>query len=113
MVELKSQPTPDGSTPRTEKEIFDIVLGVRPGYAMGLGHGVVATSSRLAMHTTCDVRVREANERAAAANDRVEQAIRKAVETQSALATLQDQMTTINARPDLMNIGVQSGSCSL
>ena len=79
---------------------------------MSLRHGVVASLSRLAMHTTCDARVREANERASAANDRAEQAIREAVETRSALATLQDQMTAINARLDMMNQGVQGGSCA-
>ncbi|KAF9611902.1 hypothetical protein IFM89_036685 [Coptis chinensis] len=39
MVELQNQPTPEGSNPLTEEEIFDEVLGVRPGYKHGLGHG--------------------------------------------------------------------------
>ncbi|KAF9588251.1 hypothetical protein IFM89_008663 [Coptis chinensis] len=39
MVKLQNQPTPEGSNPLTEEEIFYEVLGVRPGYKRGLGHG--------------------------------------------------------------------------
>ncbi|KAA0067969.1 CACTA en-spm transposon protein [Cucumis melo var. makuwa] len=37
MLELQSQPTPEGSQPLSEDEICDQVLGRRPGYSKGLG----------------------------------------------------------------------------
>ncbi|KAF9597027.1 hypothetical protein IFM89_014892 [Coptis chinensis] len=46
MVELQNQPTPEGSKPLTEEEIFDEVLGVRPGYKRGLGHGEAPLSRK-------------------------------------------------------------------
>ncbi|KAA0035423.1 CACTA en-spm transposon protein [Cucumis melo var. makuwa] len=39
MLELQSQPTPEGSQPLSEDEICDQVLGRRPGYSKGLGWG--------------------------------------------------------------------------
>ncbi|KAA0026158.1 CACTA en-spm transposon protein [Cucumis melo var. makuwa] len=39
MLELQSQPTPEGSQPLSEDEICDQVLGKRPGYSKGLGWG--------------------------------------------------------------------------
>ncbi|TYK08211.1 CACTA en-spm transposon protein [Cucumis melo var. makuwa] len=36
MLELQSQPTPEGSQPLFEDEICDQVLGRRPGYSKGL-----------------------------------------------------------------------------
>ncbi|KAF9609260.1 hypothetical protein IFM89_014454, partial [Coptis chinensis] len=46
MVELQNQPTLEGSNPLTEEEIFDEVLGVRPGYKRGLGHGEAPPSRK-------------------------------------------------------------------
>ncbi|KAF9595590.1 hypothetical protein IFM89_001062 [Coptis chinensis] len=46
MVELQNQPTLEGSNPLTEGEIFDEVLGVRPGYKRGLGHGEAPPSRK-------------------------------------------------------------------
>ncbi|KAF9588438.1 hypothetical protein IFM89_010197 [Coptis chinensis] len=46
MVELQNQPTPEGSNPLTEEEIFYEVLGVRPGYKRGLGHGEAPPSRK-------------------------------------------------------------------
>ncbi|KAA0033162.1 CACTA en-spm transposon protein [Cucumis melo var. makuwa] len=37
MLELQSQPIPEGSQPLSEDEIWDQVLGRRPGYSKGLG----------------------------------------------------------------------------
>ncbi|TYK04847.1 uncharacterized protein E5676_scaffold143G00290 [Cucumis melo var. makuwa] len=37
MLELQSQPTPEGSQPLSEDEICDQVLGRRPGYSKSLG----------------------------------------------------------------------------
>ncbi|KAA0052204.1 zinc finger protein ZPR1-like protein [Cucumis melo var. makuwa] len=39
MLELQSQPTPEGSQPLSEDEICDQVLGRQPGYSKGLGWG--------------------------------------------------------------------------
>ncbi|TYK23194.1 CACTA en-spm transposon protein [Cucumis melo var. makuwa] len=39
MLELQSQPTPEGSQPLSEDEICDQVLGRRPGYSKDLGWG--------------------------------------------------------------------------
>ncbi|KAF9590968.1 hypothetical protein IFM89_000513 [Coptis chinensis] len=46
MVELQNQPTPEGFNPLTEEEIFYEVLGVRPGYKRGLGHGEAPPSRK-------------------------------------------------------------------
>ncbi|KAF9604309.1 hypothetical protein IFM89_005635 [Coptis chinensis] len=46
MVELQNQPTPEGSNPLTEEEIFYEVLGVRPSYKRGLGHGEAPPSRK-------------------------------------------------------------------
>ncbi|KAF9589210.1 hypothetical protein IFM89_019857 [Coptis chinensis] len=46
MVELQNQPTLEGSNPLTKEEIFDEVLGVRPGYKRGLGHGKAPPSHK-------------------------------------------------------------------
>ncbi|KAF9602097.1 hypothetical protein IFM89_024864 [Coptis chinensis] len=45
MLEIKSQPLEEGSEPRTEDEIAEMVLGKKPGYNRGLGHGVEPISS--------------------------------------------------------------------
>ncbi|KAA0055547.1 zinc finger protein ZPR1-like protein [Cucumis melo var. makuwa] len=39
MLELQSQPIPEGSQPLFGDEICDQVLGKRPGYSEGLGWG--------------------------------------------------------------------------
>lgn len=44
MLKLQSQPILDGCDPLTEDEICDQVLGTRPGYICGLGHGKVPLS---------------------------------------------------------------------
>ncbi|KAA0046642.1 CACTA en-spm transposon protein [Cucumis melo var. makuwa] len=48
MLELQSQPTPDGSQPPSEDEICDQVLGRRPGYSKGLGWGPKPKARRTA-----------------------------------------------------------------
>ncbi|TYK28737.1 zinc finger protein ZPR1-like protein [Cucumis melo var. makuwa] len=39
MLELQSQPTPEGNQPLSGDEICDTVLGRRPGYSKGLSWG--------------------------------------------------------------------------
>ncbi|KAA0026134.1 CACTA en-spm transposon protein [Cucumis melo var. makuwa] len=39
VLELQSQPTPEGSQPLSRDEIYDQMLGRRPGYSKGLGWG--------------------------------------------------------------------------
>ncbi|KAA0041902.1 CACTA en-spm transposon protein [Cucumis melo var. makuwa] len=48
MLELQSQPTPEGSQPLFEDEICDQVLGRRPGYSKGLGWGPKPKARRTA-----------------------------------------------------------------
>ncbi|KAA0043188.1 CACTA en-spm transposon protein [Cucumis melo var. makuwa] len=48
MLELQSQPTPEGSQPLSEDEICDQVLGRRPGYSKGLGWGPKPKARRMA-----------------------------------------------------------------
>ncbi|KAA0060223.1 CACTA en-spm transposon protein [Cucumis melo var. makuwa] len=48
MLELQSQPTPEGSQPLSENEICDQVLGRRPCYLKGLGWGPKPKARRTA-----------------------------------------------------------------
>ncbi|KAA0057397.1 zinc finger protein ZPR1-like protein [Cucumis melo var. makuwa] len=48
MLELQSQPTPEGSQPLSEGEICDQVLGRRPGYSKALGWGPKPKARRTA-----------------------------------------------------------------
>ncbi|KAJ8636403.1 hypothetical protein MRB53_010670 [Persea americana] len=58
MIRLQSHSTKEDSTPLTDDEICKRVLGTRPGYVRGLGHGVVAPpSSSIGLHN--DQRVEE------------------------------------------------------
>uniref|UniRef100_A0A5B7A1Q0 Uncharacterized protein n=1 Tax=Davidia involucrata TaxID=16924 RepID=A0A5B7A1Q0_DAVIN len=66
MVLMQDEPNLEGSTPLTDDEIFERVMGNRSGYALGLGHGVVPPLSRSASHMSCEARVHEADLRAAA-----------------------------------------------
>ncbi|XP_026450397.1 uncharacterized protein LOC113350475 [Papaver somniferum] len=45
MLELRAAPTPEGSTPLTDAQICEEVIGVRSGYVKGLGHGYEKPSS--------------------------------------------------------------------
>ncbi|RWR86313.1 Transposase, Ptta/En/Spm, plant [Cinnamomum micranthum f. kanehirae] len=66
MITLQSQPTEDDSPPLTDDEICRQVLGTRPGYVRGLGHGVVAPpSSSTGLYNS--QRVEELTKRATAA----------------------------------------------
>ncbi|XP_050944376.1 uncharacterized protein LOC127150552 [Cucumis melo] len=53
MLELQSQPTPEGSQPLSEDEICDQVLGRRPGYSKGLGWGPKPKARRTASAGSC------------------------------------------------------------
>ncbi|KAA0036796.1 CACTA en-spm transposon protein [Cucumis melo var. makuwa] len=48
ILELQSQPTPEGSQPLSKVEICDQVLGRRPGYSKGLGWGPKPKARRTA-----------------------------------------------------------------
>ena len=85
MERIRAEPITEGSNPPTDEEIYERVLGRRPGYFRGLGHGVEPISSRSSSHLACQARVQEANERA-------NQALREAAETRAALeVSLQEQ----------------------
>ena len=45
MVEMKSRPTPEGSTPLTSDQICDQVLETKHGYVRGLGYRELPISS--------------------------------------------------------------------
>lgn len=71
MIDLKSQDPPQGSPPKTEDEIYEIVCGKRSGYVMGLGHGKIPPSKKSS--TTCNHHdVEEIRQRAEAAERRNE-----------------------------------------
>ncbi|KAA0066902.1 zinc finger protein ZPR1-like protein [Cucumis melo var. makuwa] len=57
LLELQSQPTPEGSQPLSEDEICDQMLGRRPSYLKGLGWGpkpkVCRTASASSSSTSC------------------------------------------------------------
>ncbi|KAA0048279.1 CACTA en-spm transposon protein [Cucumis melo var. makuwa] len=57
MLEIQSQPTPEGSQPLSEDEICDQVLGRRLGYLKGLGWGpkpkARRTASASSLSTSC------------------------------------------------------------
>ena len=63
MIDIKSQPTPEGSTAPIDDEICDQVLGMRPYYVRGLGHGITtpssSCSSRADIYAACDARLTE------------------------------------------------------
>ena len=63
MVEMQSQPTPEGSTPLTPDEICEKVLGVKPCYVCGLGYGEIPISSSSSTRYTRS-EVEEAKKRA-------------------------------------------------
>ena len=81
MERIRAEPTPEGFNLLTNVEIYERVLGRRPGYFQELGHGVVPISSRSFSHSTCEARVLEENER-------LNQALREAAETRVALEAL-------------------------
>ncbi|KAL5697648.1 hypothetical protein ACHQM5_028771 [Ranunculus cassubicifolius] len=51
MVEVSTQPTEEGGEPLTADEAREAVLGKRPGYACGLGYGVLAPTRATAAAT--------------------------------------------------------------
>ncbi|KAL5707970.1 hypothetical protein ACHQM5_018814 [Ranunculus cassubicifolius] len=76
MVELRSQqPQEEGSIALTDDQIADQVLGIKFGYVQGLGHGVIAPSSRIAGFNRVEV----------------DELRRRAVDAESAVQRLQAQ----------------------
>ena len=63
MIDIRSQPTSEGSTAPTEDEICDQVLGTRSYYIRSLGYGITTFSSshlsRADIHAACDARLVE------------------------------------------------------
>ncbi|KAL5705044.1 hypothetical protein ACHQM5_023394 [Ranunculus cassubicifolius] len=51
MVEVSTQPTEEGGDPLTADGAREVVLGKRPGYACGLGYGVLAPTRATAAAT--------------------------------------------------------------
>ncbi|KAG1347626.1 hypothetical protein COCNU_06G014550 [Cocos nucifera] len=63
MMEIRSEPPIEGSTPPINDDIYDEVLGRRPNYVTGLGYRGVAPSSSRAAHISYDARLQEAERR--------------------------------------------------
>ena len=56
---MQSQSILEGSIASTDDEICDQVLDTRPYYVRGLGYGITAPSSRVGIHSACEVRLTE------------------------------------------------------
>ena len=63
MIDIRSQPTFEGSAAPTEDEICDQMLGTRSYYVRSLGYGITSLSSsrlsRTDIHAACDARLVE------------------------------------------------------
>ena len=62
-MHIRSQPTPEGSTPPTGDDICDEMLDRRSNYIKGLGYVVVTPSSSRASHVSYDARLLEVQRR--------------------------------------------------
>ena len=62
-MEIRSQPTVEGSTPPTDDNICDKVLGRRSNYITRLGYAVAASNSSRASHVSCDAHLCEVERR--------------------------------------------------
>ena len=85
MMEIRFQPTVEGSTPSTNDDIYDEVIGRRPNYITRLGYAVVAPSFFRALHVSYDVRLREAKRRHEEEMHQVEKNRRRSQEDIAAL----------------------------
>ena len=77
MTDMKSQPTPEGSTVPTDDEICDRVLDTRSCYARGLGYRITtpssSRSSRTEIHSTCEARLTKMQRQAVKDRQQAEQ----------------------------------------
>ena len=77
MIDIRSQPIPEGSTAPTDDGICDPVLSTRSYYVRGLGYGITAPlfsrSSRTDIHTACNARLTEVQKQATENRQRTEQ----------------------------------------
>ena len=90
MLELQSQPIPEGGTMLNPDQICDLVLGTRSGYIRGLGHGPKPhTSAKSSQRATLDAQ--EAIRRADEA-ERVQHELLERVEVQNQKIQSQNQM---------------------
>ena len=68
MIDMRSQPTLEGSTAPTDDEICDQVLDLRSCYVRSLGYRITAPSSsrssRADIHTACDAWLAEVQRQA-------------------------------------------------
>ena len=63
MTDMRSRPTPEGSTVPTNDESCDQVLGTRTCYVRSLDYGITAPSSsrssRADIHSACEAQLME------------------------------------------------------
>ena len=103
MIDIRSQPTPEGSTPPTDAQICDQVLGTRPCYIRGLGHGIRGPSSSRStgadIHVACDARLEELQRQAEADRQRADQ---RAEASQQMMQQMMDRMQHMEQVIELM-----------
>ncbi|KAF9606383.1 hypothetical protein IFM89_025072 [Coptis chinensis] len=106
MLEIKSRLLEEGSEPMTEDEIAEMVLGKKPCYNRGHGHGVESISSSSAHHIS---EVEELRRRAEAAErhaheskQRVEELIARLVDTDLRVKELQSWKTSSEAKLEFL-----------
>ncbi|KAF9602781.1 hypothetical protein IFM89_030937 [Coptis chinensis] len=88
MLEMQAESLEEGSTPMTEDDIANKVLGAKPGYIGGLGHGVDPMSSSSSYHYP---EVEELRRRAEAAEKHAEEYERQAQELTTRLHENEDK----------------------
>ena len=63
MTDMRSQPTPEGSTAPTNDEIYDRMLDMRPCYVRDPGYRITTPSSshssRADIHSVCEAQLTE------------------------------------------------------
>ncbi|TYK09603.1 CACTA en-spm transposon protein [Cucumis melo var. makuwa] len=77
MLELQSQPTPEGSQPLSEDEICDQVLGRRPGYSKGLGWGPKPKARRTASASSSSTSCSQSTENEIELQAKLQQALER------------------------------------
>ena len=84
MTDMRSQPTPEGSTAPTNDEIYNQVLGTGSYYVRGLGYRITALSfsrsSRAEIYFICQAWLMEMQRQAAEDRQQAEQRTQKLTE---------------------------------
>ncbi|RWR95813.1 structure-specific endonuclease subunit slx1 [Cinnamomum micranthum f. kanehirae] len=95
MLKMQAESLEEGSTAMTEEDIANKVLGTKPGYIVGLGHGVDPMSSS---SSYCYPEVEELRRRAEAAETQAEEHGRQAQELRDEVHELQNWKAASEAK---------------